>query len=76
MPSAWVKHVQSVYAKGKSKGMTYSQAMQKAKVSWAKKKKTGGKAASGKKVAAVAEETAKAARRHAEKKKSKRSPIQ
>ena len=45
MPSAWVKHVQSVYQKGKGKGLTYSAAMQKAKVSWAKKKK--GAAAKG-----------------------------
>ena len=45
MPSAWVSHVQAVYKKGKSKGMTYSQAMQKAKVSWAKKKKSNASAA-------------------------------
>ena len=45
MPSAWVTHVQGVYKKGKAKGMTYSQAMQKAKVSWAKKKKSNASAA-------------------------------
>ena len=38
MPSAWVKHVQSVYAKGKSKGMSYKQAMVAAKKTWASKK--------------------------------------
>ena len=43
MGSAWVEHVKSVYAKGKKKGMSYKEAMQKAKVSWAKKK--GGAAA-------------------------------
>ena len=43
MGSAWVEHVKSVYAKGKKNGMSYKQAMQKAKTSWAKKK--GGKAA-------------------------------
>ena len=41
MPSAWVKHVQSVYAKGKAGGMSYKQAMVKAKGTW----KKGGKAA-------------------------------
>ena len=38
MGSAWVEHVKSVYAKGKKNGMSYKQAMQKAKASWAKKK--------------------------------------
>ena len=41
MGSAWVEHVKSVYAKGKKGGMSYKQAMQKAKVSWAKKKGKG-----------------------------------
>ena len=27
MPSAWITHVKKTYAAGKSKGMTYSQAM-------------------------------------------------
>ena len=45
MGSAWVEHVKSVYAKGKKNGMSYKQAMQKAKASWAKKK---GKAATTK----------------------------
>ena len=48
MGSAWVEHVKSVYAKGKKKGMSYKEAMQKAKASWAKKKK-GGSAAPAKK---------------------------
>ena len=39
MPSAWVQHVKSVYAKGKSKGMSYKQAMIAAKSSY----KKGGK---------------------------------
>jgi hypothetical protein len=51
MPSAWVTHVQGVYKKGKAKGMTYSQAMQKAKVSWAKKKKSNAAVAPAKKKA-------------------------
>ena len=38
MPSAWVKHVQSVYAKIKGKGGSYRDAMVQAKKSWAKKK--------------------------------------
>ena len=40
MPSAWVKHVQSVYAKIKGKGGSYRAAMVQAKKSWAKKKGT------------------------------------
>jgi hypothetical protein len=36
MPSAWVKHVQAVYAKGKAKGMSYKQAMVAAKKTWKK----------------------------------------
>ena len=44
MGSAWVEHVKSVYAKGKKGGMSYKQAMQKAKASWAKKKGASGKA--------------------------------
>jgi hypothetical protein len=43
MGSAWVEHVKSVYAKGKKGGMSYKQAMQKAKASWAKKKGASGK---------------------------------
>lgn len=41
MPSAWIAHVKSVYAKGKGKGMSYKQAMISAKASY----KKGGKAA-------------------------------
>ena len=36
MPSAWVQHVKSVYAKGKAKGMSYKQAMIAAKSSYKK----------------------------------------
>ena len=43
MPSAWVKHVQSVYAKIKGKGGSYRDAMVQAKKSWAKKKGTAAK---------------------------------
>ena len=58
MGSAWVEHVKSVYAKGKKNGMSYKQAMQKAKASWAKKK--GGKttAAAPKKKKAAAKKEA------------------
>ena len=42
MPSKWVQHVKSVYAKGKAKGMTYRQAMVAAKSTY----KKSGKAAS------------------------------
>ena len=38
MPSAWIAHVKSVYAKGKPKGMTYRQAMISAKSSYRKGK--------------------------------------
>ena len=38
MPSAWVQHVKSVYAKGKSKGMSYKQAMIAAKSSYKRSK--------------------------------------
>ena len=41
MPSAWIEHVKSVYKGGKA-GMSYKEAMVKAKASWAKKK-AGGK---------------------------------
>ena len=54
MGSAWVEHVKSVYAKGKKNGMSYKQAMQKAKASWAKKK--GGKAAAAPKKKAAKKE--------------------
>ena len=39
MPSKWVQHVKSVYAKGKSKGMSYKQAMIAAKSSYKKSAK-------------------------------------
>ena len=38
MPSAWVQHVQKTYQAGKAKGMSYKQAMQAAKKTWASKK--------------------------------------
>ena len=56
MGSAWVEHVKSVYAKGKKNGMSYKQAMQKAKTSWAKKK--GKTAAPAKKARKAASKTA------------------
>ena len=36
MPSAWITHVKKTYAAGKSKGMTYSQAMVAAKKTYRK----------------------------------------
>ena len=39
MPSKWISHVKSVYQKGKSGGMTYSQAMVAAKKTYTKKGK-------------------------------------
>ena len=51
MGSAWVEHVKSVYAKGKKGGMSYKQAMQKAKASWAKKKGASSAAPKKKKAA-------------------------
>ena len=36
MPSAWITHVKATSAKGKSKGMTYSQAMVAAKKTYKK----------------------------------------
>ena len=41
MPSAWIEHVKAIYKGGKA-GMSYKEAMVKAKASWAKKK-AGGK---------------------------------
>ena len=38
MASAWIQHVQKTYQAGKAKGMSYKQAMQAAKKTWAKKK--------------------------------------
>ena len=38
MPSKWVEHVKSVYAKGKAKGMSYKQAMIAAKKTYKKGK--------------------------------------
>ena len=43
MASDWVKHVQSVYQKGKAKGMSYKQAMQAAKKTWKSKAKGAAK---------------------------------
>jgi hypothetical protein len=43
MPSAWISHVKSVYAKGKAKGMSYKQAMVQAKSSYKKKAPKKGK---------------------------------
>ena len=37
MPSAWITHVKSVYAKGKGKGMSYKAAMIAAKKTYKKK---------------------------------------
>jgi len=62
MPSAWIAHVKSVYAKGKAKGMSYKQAMVAAKSSY----KKGGKAAEKSEEAAP-----KKRRRRAKKKKLK-----
>ena len=36
MPSAWITHVKKTYAAGKSKGMTFSQAMVAAKKTYRK----------------------------------------
>ena len=36
MPSAWIAHVKSVYAKGKAKGMSYKQALKAASKTWKK----------------------------------------
>ena len=36
MPSAWIAHVKATYAKGKSKGMSYKQAMVAAKSTYRK----------------------------------------
>ena len=79
MGSAWVEHVKKVYAKGKAKGMSYKQAMQKAKTSWAKTKGKAGKAAApkGKKVAEKVKDieavAAKKTKKRAPKKKAKKS---
>ena len=38
--SSWIAHVKSVYSKGKSKGMSYKDALRAAAKTW---KKSGGK---------------------------------
>ena len=40
MPNAWLTHLKSFYAKNKSKGMSYSQAMKAAKATYKKTGKT------------------------------------
>ena len=74
MGSAWVEHVKSVYNKGKKKGMSYKEAMQKAKVSWAKKKggaatKATAKKGKKKKAAEESEEKAEVAEKPKRQKK-------
>ena len=61
MPSAWIAHVKSVYAKGKAKGMSYKQAMIAAKASYKKGK--------GAPAAAAAEEAPAPKKRRRKKKK-------
>jgi len=52
MPSAWVQHVQKTYRAGKAGGLSYKQAMIKAKGTW----KKGGKASKAKASKAEAKE--------------------
>ena len=80
MGSAWVEHVKKVYARGKSKGMSYKEAMQKAKASWAKAKGKAGKAAAAPKGKKVTEKVkdieavaAKKTKKRAPKKKARKS---
>ena len=52
MPNAWLSHVKTVYAKGKSKGMTYSAALKAAAKTYSKSSKAAkpkGKKGKGKK---------------------------
>ena len=65
MPSAWIAHVKSVYAKGKSKGMSFKQAMISAKASYRKGKSSK---------AEEKEPETKPKRRRAKKKKLKQDP--
>ena len=37
--SSWIAHVKAVYAKGKSKGMSYKDALRAAAKTWSKKSK-------------------------------------
>ena len=77
MGSAWVEHVKKVYARGKSKGMSYKEAMQKAKASWAKAKGKAAAAPKGKKVAEKVKDieavAAKKTKKRAPKKKARKS---
>ena len=64
MPSAWVQHVQKTYRAGKAGGLSYKQAMVKAKGTW----KKGGKA----KKASKKEEKEEAPAEEAEEEKPKK----
>ena len=66
MGATWIAHVKKVYAAGKSKGLTYKQAMVEAKKSW-KKGATAAKKGKTKEVEAVEEEAPKKKRRRKKK---------
>ena len=67
MGATWIAHVKKVYAAGKSKGMTYKQAMVEAKKTW-KKGATAAKKGKAKEVEAVEEEDAPKKKRRRKKK--------
>jgi stringent starvation protein B len=65
--SSWIAHVKAVYAKGKSKGMSYKDALRAAAKTW---KKGGGKAKKSK--AAPAQEASDEAAAPAPKKRRRK----
>ena len=67
--SSWIAHVKSVYAKGKSKGMSYKDALRAAAKTW--KKKSG--AAAKKSKAAPAQESDEAPAPAPKKRRRKRA---
>ena len=73
MGANWIAHVKKVYAAGKSKGMSYKQAMVEAKKTW-KKGATAAKKGKTKEVEAVEEEEAPKKKRRRKKKLSEALP--
>jgi hypothetical protein len=67
--SSWIAHVKAVYAKGKSKGMSYKDALRAAAKTW--KKGGGGKS---KAKAAAPEEDEKSAPRKRKRKRARPGP--
>ena len=70
MGATWIAHVKKVYAAGKSKGLTYKQAMQAAKKTWKKKGAAAAKKGKAKEAEAVEEVEEAAPKKKRRKKKA------